>query len=652
MLPSIIFMKTCRPLIFRSLRRLADSAGRPARLALLLTGMSGMAATIGPLAPTYSTAEAGRIDIRQLPVAFEAIDQDAASPRYRARFPNYDVFWDSSAISVRLSEPTIRSLRGLDRPTSPNTATLKLSFHRSDKASVPVGNAKLPGKAHYFIGDDPKKWLKGLPLYGSVLYPDVYPGVDFLFQNNNGRLGYRIELDHGGAVHQIALQFSGHDGIRLNAHGEIEISTAAGLATWTAPKAFWETAQGLMRAEATYAIRDDGSVGFEIEGPIRPDPLIIDPDLVFSTFLGGSLGDFINGLALAENGNIVVTGATNSLNFPRSANAAQSNNAGFLDIFVTMLRPDASEIVFSTYVGGTSLDAPNGIAIMADGSISICGFTGSMNFPTSPNAIAAQNNVLPDAFVSQLSESGDTLLFSSYFGGSSDDNCTSIAADPQDRLLIAGYTASTDFPITLGAMSPRHQGGPSPITPPEFALEYDGFFSVLQLEQPRVEYSTFVGGSGSELQVLQFVDPDVEGLAFELGPWLTIDGEGVVYLAGATSSADFLTTPGSFMQSLRGSVSAFIIKLAAENYSLAASTLLGGNRFDGALSIAISRDGKVIVGGITSSSDFPVSGSAFQPAFGGGQNDAFLVVLDSNLQALEYGASLLSKLAERSREGC
>ncbi len=425
MLPSFIFIKTCRPLIFRLLRHLADSAGRSARLALLLTGMSCMAATIGPLSPTYSTTDAGRIDIRQLPVAFEAIDQDAASSRYRARFPNYDVFLDSSAISVRLSEPTIRSLRGLNRPTSTNTATLKLSFHGTDKASVPVGNAKLPGKAHYFIGDDSKKWMRGVPLYGSVLYSDVYSGVDFLFQNNNGRLGYRIELDHGDAVHEIALRFSGHDAIRLNAQGEIEISTAVGRATWTAPKAFWETAQGLIRAEATYVIRDDGGVGFEIEGPIRTDPLIIDPDLVFSTFIGGSLGDFINGLALAENGNIVVTGATNSLDFPISANAAQSNNAGFLDIFVTVLRPDASEIVFSTYLGGQSLDAPNGIVIMADGSISICGFTGSPDFPTSLNAIQANSSVLPDTFVSQLSEGGDTLRFSSYVGGSSDDNCTS-----------------------------------------------------------------------------------------------------------------------------------------------------------------------------------------------------------------------------------
>ena len=377
------------------------------------------------------------------------------------------------------------------------------------------------GKAHYFIGDDPKKWIKGLPLYGSVLYPDVYPGVDFIFQNNNGRLGYRIELDHGDAVHEIALRFSGHDAIRLNAQGEIEISTAVGRATWTAPNAFWETAQGLIRADASYAIRNDGSVGFEIEGPIRPDPLIIDPDLVFSTFIGGLLGDFINGLALAENGNIVVTGATNSLDFPRSANAAQSNNAGFLDIFVTMLRPDASEIVFSTYLGGQSLDAPNGIVIMADGSISICGFTGSLHFPTSLNAIPADNNVLPDAFVSQLSESGDTLRFSSYIGGSSDDNCTSMVVDGQNRVLITGYTASTDFPITPSAMSTEHQGG-------LFLgfLEYDGFFSVLQLDQPGIAYSTFVGGSGSELQVVQFVGPEVEGLAFELGPWLTTDDEG------------------------------------------------------------------------------------------------------------------------------
>ena len=342
-------MLNCSPSFFRLLRRLGDSVGWSARLGLLMTGMSCMAATIGGLSPTHSTADAGGIDIRQLPVAFEAINKDGAARRYHARFPNYAVLLDSRSIAVRLSEPRIRAPREVNRPTSPNTATLKLAFHGTNKASVPVGKNKLPGKANYFIGNDPKKWRRGVPLYGSVLYPEVYPGVDFLFQNNNGRLGYRIELDHGDAVHEIALRFSGHDGIRLNAQGEIEVSTAVGRAIWTAPKAFWETDQGLTRAAATYAIRDDGSVGFEIEGPIRPDPLIIDPDLVFSTFLGGSGGDFITTQTIADNGNIAVAGATTSLDFPLSATAAQSNNAGFQDIFVTMLRPDASEIVFSTY---------------------------------------------------------------------------------------------------------------------------------------------------------------------------------------------------------------------------------------------------------------------------------------------------------------
>ena len=239
---------TYSPSFFRLLRRLADSVGWSARLALLMTGMSCMAASIGGLSPTHSTADGERIDIRQLPVAFEAVDRDASSPRYRARFPNYDVFSDSTAISVRLYKSRVRSLRGLNRSSSPNTATLKLSFHGTDKASVPVGKDKLRGKANYFIGNDPKKWMRGIPLYGSVLYAEVYPGVDFIFQNNKGRLGYRIELDHGEALHEIELQFSGHDGIRLNTQGEIEVSTAAGPATWTAPKAFWETAQGLIRA--------------------------------------------------------------------------------------------------------------------------------------------------------------------------------------------------------------------------------------------------------------------------------------------------------------------------------------------------------------------------------------------------------------------
>ena len=461
-------------------------------------------------------------------VAFEAINKDGAARRYHARFPNYAVLLDSRSIAVRLSEPRIRAPREVNRPTSPNTATLKLAFHGTNKASVPVGKNKLPGKANYFIGNDPKKWRRGVPLYGSVLYPEVYPGVDFLFQNNNGRLGYRIELDHGDAVHEIALRFSGHDGIRLNAQGEIEVSTAVGRAIWTAPKAFWETDQGLTRAAATYAIRDDGSVGFEIEGPIRPDSLIIDPDLVFSTFLGGSGGDFITTQTIADNGNIAVAGATTSLDFPLSATAAQSNNAGFQDIFVTMLRPDASEIVFSTYLGGQFIEAPNGIAIMPDGSVSICGFTVSMDFPTTPNAIQANIGGFSSGFVSHLTEGGSTLPFSSYLGGSSNDNCTWMVADRQNQLLLSGYTESQNFPTTPTAKSAQYQGGTS-----------DGFFSVLRLDPPSIEYSTFLGGSGSEFEVIQFADLQF-GIAIEFGlaPWLTIDDDGDVYLAGTTSSAE------------------------------------------------------------------------------------------------------------------
>ena len=174
-------MMTYSPSIFRLLRCLAHSVGWSAKLALLITGMSCMAATIGGLPPTHPTAADVRIDIRQLPVAFEPVDRDASSARYRARFPNYAVLLDSRSIAVRLSEPRIRAPRGFNRPTSPNTATLKLAFHGTNKASVPVGKNKLPGKANYFIGNDPKKWRRGVPLYGSVLYPDVYPGVDFLF---------------------------------------------------------------------------------------------------------------------------------------------------------------------------------------------------------------------------------------------------------------------------------------------------------------------------------------------------------------------------------------------------------------------------------------------------------------------------------------
>ena len=291
-----------------------------------------------------------------------------------------------------------------------------------------------------------------------------------------------------------------------------------------------------------------------------------------------------------------------------------------------MLRPDASEIVFSTYLGGSSIEATNGIAVMEDGSVSICGFTLSTNFPTTPNAIQGNISGFLSAFVSQLSQSGSTLPFSSYLGGSSQDNCTDMVTDRENRLLLSGYTASQNFPTTPTALSTQYQGGP-----------FDGFFTVLRLDEPNIEYSTFLGGSGSEFEVIQLDDVEF-GIAIEFGlaPWLTIDDDGDVYLAGATTSPDFVTTDGS---SLQGSNSAFIMRLDAEDYSLKASTLLGGNMLDGATSIAISSNGKsngrVVVGGLTSSSNFPVSDGAFQSTFGG-EFDAFLAVLDSNLQVVEY----------------
>ncbi len=158
------FIMTHNRSVFRLLRHLTDSFGWSARLALLMTGMSCMAASIGGSSPTHSTADAGRIDVRQLPVAFEAIGEDGASQRYHARFPNYDVSLHPGAVSIRLSDRATRALRGFNRATSSNTATLKLSFHGTDGTSIPVGKGKLSGKANYFIGEDPKKWITGVPL--------------------------------------------------------------------------------------------------------------------------------------------------------------------------------------------------------------------------------------------------------------------------------------------------------------------------------------------------------------------------------------------------------------------------------------------------------------------------------------------------------
>ena len=316
--------------------------------------------------------------------------------------------------------------------------------------------------------------------------------------------------------------------------------------------------------------------------------------LVYSTFLGGSEQETGTGIAVDSAGYAYVTGYTDSSDFPTTPGAFQTIPAGTTRCFVTKLNQDGSALVYSTYISGAM---GVGIAIDSGGLAYVTGFAFS-GFPTTSGAFQTSSASGQHAFVSKLNATGSSLLYSTYLGGSQNEGAYGIAVNSGGSALVTGYTYSTDFPTTAGALQRASGGG------------RDAFVTKLSADGSSSEYSTYLGGSGDDA-----------------GYAIALDAGGSAHVAGVTTSSDFPATPGAFQTSLRGYADAFMTKLNAAGSSLAYSTYLGGSGGAEAHGIAVDSAGFAYVSGFTDSPDFPATPGASQTTFGGGGSDAFVTKL-------------------------
>ena len=354
--------------------------------------------------------------------------------------------------------------------------------------------------------------------------------------------------------------------------------------------------------DARYVLKSDGEVTFEIAPYDRTLPLIIDPVLSYSTYLGGSDMDYANGIAVDPSGNAYVTGYTASTDFPL-VNPAQSSPGGgtcsdgvdtipCFDAFVTKLNPTGTALVYSTYLGGSNEDYGTGIALDASGNAYVTGYTNSTDFPVQ-NALQSENAGGYDAFVAELSADGASLIYSTYWGGSSDDIGTGVAVDSSGNAYISGYTASPDFPVTPGALQANYGGG-----------DHNGFVVKFNSGGAELGYSTFLGGSA---------DDYAYGVA--------VDSAGDAYVTGATNSTNFPTV-NAFQPNYAGGLcavapntfpcyDAFVAKLNPAGSALIYSTYLGGTGSDYGYAIALDGSSNAYVTGYTTSTNFPDNGGSF-----------------------------------------
>jgi hypothetical protein len=441
-----------------------------------------------------------------------------------------------------------------------------------------IGQDELPGKSNYLLGNDPKKWLTNVPIYSKVRYKDVYPGIDLVYYGNESHLEYDFLVSPHADPNRITLSFAGAQRVEVDEEGDLQVVLGREHLTLQKPLLYQASGNQKIPIDGKFQVMRDRTVAFHIGDYDRDKQLTIDPIIVFSSYLGGSGDDLGYALTADPAGFVYVTGNARSQDFPVTGQQKQIDS----DVFVTKIDPSTSTIVYSTIIGGSSTDYGYGVAVDQSGSIYLTGGTYSTDFPVA-SCFQCQNprgGGYLTAFVSKLGPNGSSLLYSTYLGGThSYDFASGITVDATGHACVAGYSqpvpgySSSDFPV-LHAIQPKYAGG-----------DTDGFVTKLSQDGSSLMWSTFLGGSGTEL---------VNGISSDIS--------GNIYVAGTTTSTDFpLKNP---FQSSHGGT--FVSKIASDGSSLQYSTLLGGSSRDSVNGIAVNGQGEAYVTGYASSTDFPL----------------------------------------------
>src|SRR6266852_5342013 len=525
----------------------------------------------------------------KLPLRFEA-NQGQADLRVKflSRGSGYTLFLTSTEAVLALQKPslTITAIQRYVGNTPGNrrtsSAVLRMKIGGANRIARIEGLESLPGKSSYFIGDDPAKWRTNVPTYAKVRYEVVYPGVDLVYYGNQGQLEYDFVIAPGTNPRTIRLFVVGAERLEASSRGDLVLNTGSGEVRLQKPVVYQESGNVRKEIAGRYVLRGKHQIGFEVATYDASKPLIIDPLLSYSTYLGGSSDDEGNAIAVDSSGNAYVTGSTGSTNFPIK-NPLQSAFGGSSDVLVTKLDPTGSTLIYSTFLGGSAADAGNAIAVDSSGNAYVTGFTSSINFPTK-NPLQPALGGSSDAFVAKLDPTGSALVYSTFLGGTMDDVGNGIAVDSSGNAYATGNTLSTNFP-TKNPLQPASGGA------------RDAFVAKLNAAGSVLVYSTYVGGSGEDS-----------------GNGIAVDSAGNAYVTGSTRSTNFPTASpfqASCQSCANGQGNAFVAQLNAAGSALIHSTYLGGsgNGTDGDFGngIAVDASNNAYVTGFTSSPNFPLA---------------------------------------------
>jgi hypothetical protein len=653
----------------------------------------------------------------KLPLMFEAnAGQTDKRVRFLSRGSGYNLFLTSTEAVLALNKPgaskegkdeRVKSRVEKKRGVSQSIDVVRMKIVGGNPTAKVTGHDELAGRTNYLIGNNPQKWHTDVPSYARVKYEKVYPGIDLVYYGNQRQLEYDFVVAPGADPRTIKLSFKGARKLELEANGDLLLQTGDGTIRQQKPLIYQEVNGGRQEVAGGYILKGQRGVGFRVGEYDRSKPLVIDPILVYSTFLDGGFGfGGISNIAVDNSGNAYVTGGTQAIDFPADNNLLLPLKGEFAEAFVTKINPTGTQIVFSTLLGGNQdpadtfnaegRDGGGAIAVDSSGNVYVGGSTTSKDFPVTPRAYREtcqpSNGIkCSNSFVTKLNSTGTALIYSTYLGNV--DQIADLEIDNSGNAYIGGLTSSPDSPIVNGFQTESPSG----------IGNTNAYAAKLNSTGSAILYSTFVGGTPDDIRGLVSVGTDAAGNLYLSGsgfPDYPIRGgiaDGASFIAkfnpaasGDASLVYFTYVPGGFTggMAVDASGNAYIVgDMVAPSYitpgalplhdcdihvakfntnvtgnaTLVYYTPLGGSGceyagpFGGA--IGVDAQGNAYVTAGTISEDFPLTADAFQKRHSSPLNDfnnspgfdAFVTKLNATGTAIIYstlfGGAIGAKIA-------
>ncbi len=484
-----------------------------------------------------------------------------------------------------------------------------MTFLNINKKVSFIKGKRLNGQRNYFKGNDKKKWVKNISGFDSIIYKNLYRGIDLkIYGTRDGKIEYDWILSPMAKLNDIRIKIDGLKDTSTVKNGVLSLKHILGVYRHKVLSAYQIIKGKKKIIKAGFYNINKNIYGISVEKYNKNHSLIIDPviEQKYSTYLGGNEFDSIKSIAVDSSGYVYVTGITGSSNFPTTSGVYDTSRGdGEYDIFVSKFSKSANSLIFSTFIGGCCRDYASGIAIDVSGYVYITGYTESRDFPVTDSYQKIYGGGKTDVIVVKLDKDGSSLKYSTFIGGCDDDYGMGIATDSnsdfcsdnEGNAYITGYTNGTDFPVSETTYQKSSGGG------------IDAFVTKLSDDGSDLTYSTYLGGTLDDY-----------------GKAIAVDCCKEASVTGNTYSNDFPTS-SAFQKSSGGDSDVYLTKFSSDGDTLKYSTYLGGTGSEkvSTVSMCMNCCGYTYIAGQTSSTDFPTQ-SPYQSSYAGGYSDGFIAM--------------------------